>query len=120
MKRIFTKRGEQPQVEAQQVLYLMGDINYAYLHLITGEVVLACRTLKWFSHQWPAFLRLHKKALVNPAYVASCQVAEKPSGPHYVIMQDAAQLPIARRRAAEVINQLGSVAEQRPPGNAVE
>lgn len=108
MKRIFSKRGEQSSFDPQQVAYLIGEVNYSYLHLITGEVVLTCRTLKWFAQRWPAFLRLHKKALVNAHYIVHYQLGN-PSQTSYVVMRDQTQLPVARRRVeqvGQVLNQL--------------
>ncbi|MEZ0542048.1 LytR/AlgR family response regulator transcription factor [Fibrella arboris] len=101
MKRIPYKRGEQT-FEAKNVAYLIGESNYSHVHLISGEVVLSCRNLKWFEDQWPTFLRLHKSALINVNYVQYYAVGES----NRVVMRDDAQLLIARRRVPEVFSLL--------------
>jgi DNA-binding LytR/AlgR family response regulator len=90
------------QPDAHQVLYLIGNINYCFLHLVTGEVVLSCRTLKWFATRWTHFIRVHKKALVNLSYVTFSKISENGYQVNYVIMADQTQLAISRRRASDV------------------
>ena len=104
MKRLFGKRGHHLW-DPQEVLYLTGNINYCYLHLISGEVILTCRTLKWFSNQWPTFLRVHRNALINLSHVHHYQLSEKSTLPSHVVMADNARIEIARRRA-ETVSQL--------------
>lgn len=105
MKRVPYKRGEQ-QFKPKDVLYLIGESNYSYVHLINGEVVLSCRNLKWFADQWPTFLRLHKRALINVKQIHRYEHAQLPGQANHVVMTDEAQLPVARRRVPEVVSQL--------------
>ncbi|GAB4016630.1 hypothetical protein GCM10028808_45680 [Spirosoma migulaei] len=102
MKRLPGKRGEH-HYDPQQVLYLIGNINYCYLYMVNGEVILSCRTLKWFADQWPCFLRVHKKALINQAYITFCKPAGNSTDTNYVIMADQTQFEIARRRVPAVL-----------------
>ncbi|MVM41837.1 hypothetical protein GO730_36110 [Spirosoma sp. HMF3257] len=46
-------------------MYLTGDVNYSYVHLLNGHVVLSSRTLKWFAQQWPSFVRVLKHIPVD-------------------------------------------------------
>ncbi|MVM38063.1 LytTR family transcriptional regulator [Spirosoma sp. HMF3257] len=105
MKRLPGKRGEH-HYEPQQVLYLIGNINYCYVHLSSGEVIMSCRTLKWFADQWPQFVRVHKKALINQSYVSFCKPAGNSTDTNYIVMADNTQLEIARRRVPAVLQLL--------------
>ncbi|GAB4033276.1 LytTR family transcriptional regulator DNA-binding domain-containing protein [Spirosoma gilvum] len=108
MKRLPGKRGEH-HYDPQQVLYLTGHINYSFLHLLNGEVVMSCRTLKWFEDQWPQFLRVHKKVLINQTYIASCKPAGNSTDTNYVTMTNDACFEIARRRVPMVLNSLAQL-----------
>ncbi|GAB4043608.1 LytR/AlgR family response regulator transcription factor [Spirosoma litoris] len=92
--------------DPQNVLYLIGDVNYSYVHLRNGEVVLSARTLKWFARLWPSFVRVHKHALVNLDYVQHIKLAPNLRTPSYLIMQNKTSLPISRRRVVTVVEQL--------------
>ncbi|MVM40275.1 LytTR family transcriptional regulator [Spirosoma sp. HMF3257] len=108
MRRLTTKRA-QHEYDPQQVLYLIGNINYCYLYMANNEVILSCRTLKWFSQRWPHFLRVHKKALVNLDYLMAFQPGGKSTATNYITMADETQLEIARRRVPDVRQALESV-----------
>ena len=97
MKRLNTKRAHH-QYDPNQVLYLIGNINYCYLFMANNEVILSCRTLKWFENQWPHFLRVHKKALVNMEHLTDFQPGNNCRATNYIIMADQTQLEVARRR----------------------
>jgi len=103
MKRLPGKRGEH-YYDPQQVLYLIGESNYCHIHMVNGDVILSCRTLKWFADQWPPyFLRVHKKALINQTYISFCKLAGNSTGTNYIIRTNEAQLEIARRRVPTVL-----------------
>jgi DNA-binding LytR/AlgR family response regulator len=101
MKRLTTKRAHY-QYDPHQILYLTGNTNYCYIYMTNNEVILACGTLKQFATKWPQFLRVHKTTLINPAYLAAFQPANKASLASFITMTDKAQLKIARRRLATV------------------
>ncbi|MVM32499.1 LytTR family transcriptional regulator [Spirosoma sp. HMF4905] len=108
MKRLLGKRGEH-SYNPQEVLYLIGNINYCYLHMLNGEVIMSCRTLKWFVNQWPHFLRVHKKALINQTYISFYRPGNNSKTTSYIVMVDNAQLEIARRRllgVRQLLNQI--------------
>ncbi|MBO0948620.1 LytR/AlgR family response regulator transcription factor [Fibrella forsythiae] len=103
MKRVPYKRGEQT-FEPENVAYLIGESNYSHVHQVDGEVILSCRNLKWFEDQWPAFVRLHKSALINVNSIAYYATGES----NRVVMTDNAELIIARRRVPEVFSLLAA------------
>ncbi|WP_375446444.1 LytR/AlgR family response regulator transcription factor [uncultured Fibrella sp.] len=108
MKRVPYKRGEQT-FEPKNVLYLIGESNYSYVHLADGDVILSCRNLKWFADQWPTFVRLHKGALINVKYIQRYERSDVANRANYIVMSDDAYLPIARRRVPEVLGVLAQM-----------
>ncbi|WP_158552604.1 LytR/AlgR family response regulator transcription factor [Spirosoma telluris] len=103
MKKNLPKKQGIKHFEPHSVLYLTGDANYSRIHLLNGKVFLSSYNLKWFAQKWPSFLRLHKQALVNPAYVHHLSVAPTLQSASYVVMQDQVQLPISRRRVSGIV-----------------
>ncbi|GAB4028895.1 LytR/AlgR family response regulator transcription factor [Spirosoma gilvum] len=106
MKKKLTIAKGHYRFDTNAVLYLTGDANYCYVHMLNGEMVLTSRTLKWFEKQWPSFLRVHKHALVNPQHAAQVNRAARLTSPSYLVMRDQTQLLIARRRVSDVVEQL--------------
>lgn len=104
MKRLAAAQ-LQHKFDPNQVLYLTGDVNYCYVHLMNGKVILSSRTLKWYSDRWPQFMRIHKANLINPQHIHSCIVVS--SIVAHLIMRNGARLPIGRRRISAVVDQLG-------------
>ena len=90
-----------------QILYLVGDVNYSTVYSLDGEKILSSRTLKWYADRWPRFIRVHKAHLVNPEHIYSCIVVSSIQA--HLIMRNGARLTIGRRRILEVANLLGIV-----------
>ncbi|WP_460911853.1 LytR/AlgR family response regulator transcription factor [Spirosoma areae] len=105
MKR-YTAAQLQHNFAPDQILYLTGDINYCFVHLLSGEQILTSRTLKWYGERWPHFVRIHKGSLINPKHIHRCMLVSPTTA--YLIMSNNAHLPISRRRIGEVINQLSA------------
>ncbi|WP_460953762.1 LytR/AlgR family response regulator transcription factor [Spirosoma litoris] len=103
-RKRFAAAQVQHKFKPDQVLYLIGDVNYCMVYLLNGKSVLSSRTLKWYSDRWPQFVRIHKANLVNPQHIHSCVVIS--SIVAHLIMRNGARLSIGRRRIKEVINQL--------------
>ena len=95
--------------------HFSGANNYTWLHFRNGERRLLSKPLIYFEERLPAFVRVHKTALINPACVASLQSPLRAKMPGTVRMQDGTELPVSRRRWNEVIRLLdGNPAEQYP------
>ncbi|WP_083928236.1 LytR/AlgR family response regulator transcription factor [Spirosoma panaciterrae] len=110
MQNVFSSsKGKQVRIDPQRVLYMTGDANYCYLHLLDGSVLLMARTLKWYSQRWPHFLRVHKQVLVNPTYARKFTLAPSLRLPSYLIMSNQARVPISRRRLSLVRHQLNDL-----------
>lgn len=114
MKRLTTKRAHH-HYDPQQVLYLIGNINYCYLYMANHEVILSCRTLKWFSQQWPHFLRVHKKALINLNYLTDFEPGANSRATDYITMANSTRLEVARRRVPAVRQALLQLHEANCP-----
>jgi len=84
----------------QSVVWIQGSDNYARLHFQNGQQFLATRTLKWFEHQLPQFIRLRKSVLVTPAHVTRCQ--REHSRAILVTVRTGMAFPVARRRVVSV------------------
>ncbi|WP_460962429.1 LytTR family transcriptional regulator DNA-binding domain-containing protein [Spirosoma litoris] len=110
MQNVFSSsKGKQVRIDPQRVLYLTGDVNYCYLHLLDGAVLLMARTLKWYAQRWPHFLRVHKQVLINPVYACEFTLAPSLRLPSYLIMSNQARVPISRRRLPLVRHQLNAL-----------
>ncbi|QMW04571.1 LytR/AlgR family response regulator transcription factor [Spirosoma foliorum] len=104
MKRLAAAQ-LQHNFDPDDILYLIGDVNYSFVYLQNGEQVLSSRTLKWYSDRWPQFIRIHKGSLINPRHVHRCVLVSTITA--YLIMGNGVRLPIGRRRINEVVDQLG-------------
>lgn len=78
--------------------YFSGTNNYTWLQFRNGERRLLAKPLTYFEERLPAFIRVHKTALVNPSCVTGVQHPARTKMPGYVQMYDGAELPVSRRR----------------------
>ncbi|MVM37049.1 LytTR family transcriptional regulator [Spirosoma sp. HMF3257] len=105
MRKIRTGQHGVNNFDPQTVLYLTGDVNYSRVHLASGQLLVSSRTLKWFADQWPHFVRVHKNALVNPAYIHDLKLASTGRQTSYLIMHNEAKLLISRRQLPLLLEQ---------------
>ena len=81
------------------ILFLAGDGNYTHIHFSKKSSALYATTLSVFEKELPGFVRIHKKYLVNPAYVTDYRA----NGPRSIeVMIGGQWLPVSRRRMDEV------------------
>jgi DNA-binding LytR/AlgR family response regulator len=104
---LLTRAGVHHQLKAEQIIAITGDTNYSYIHLASGERLHRSRPILYFSRMFPDFLRIHKKALINPPYVSyyNLPIVREPNG--YVIMKNDLRLEVSRRRVQQVGQILG-------------
>jgi DNA-binding LytR/AlgR family response regulator len=88
---------------AENITHLSGEANYTRVHFINHKDVLVCRTVSQCQEEVPAFVRIHKKYLVNPSFVSKAVVARAKSA--YVLIGQQ-ELPISRRRTKDVLEAL--------------
>ncbi len=58
-------------IDSKNVVLLLGNINYTYIYLQCGKVIISTKTLKRFDEELSryGFIRVHKSAIINPAFV---------------------------------------------------
>lgn len=83
--------------------YFVGANNYTWLHFRNGERRLLAKPLAYFEERLPAFVRIHKTALINPVCVVQMLPPPRAKMSGTIQMQDGAELPVSRRRWQEVI-----------------
>ncbi|WP_461129586.1 LytTR family transcriptional regulator DNA-binding domain-containing protein [Spirosoma aerophilum] len=99
---LITRAGAHHRLTPDQIIAITGDTNYSYVHLITGERLHRSRPILFFSKMFPDFLRIHKKALINPTHVShyNLPIVREPNG--YVVMRNDLRLEVSRRRVQQV------------------
>ncbi|GAB3548951.1 response regulator transcription factor [Spirosoma fluminis] len=88
------------------ITHLTGASNYTWLHFRNGGTMLLSKPLSSFEILLPAFIRVHKTALVNPKYVHQIKSPARTKTPGSITMQGGAILPISRRRWSQVADSL--------------
>ena len=86
------------------VLRMEADGNYTEVHFANGQKLLLTKTLKEFSTilEEAGFLRVHQSHLVNFDHIR--EFIKTDGG--YIVMADAAKVPVAVRKRAEVVERL--------------
>lgn len=80
--------------------YFSGADNYTWVHFRNGKRQLLAKPLAYFEKQLPDFIRIHKTALINPAFVADVQPPPRSKMAGAVRLLDGTVLPVSRRRWA--------------------
>jgi len=88
--------------QSNEILFLRGDINYTEFHLVDGKKMLSSFTLLRHQEKLENFIRVSKKHLINPKYIAEI---ESINGIKHIYMQTGEKITVARRRK-NLINQL--------------
>ena len=88
-----------------EIVRCESDGNYTRFHLMSGEKVLASRTLKEFDAQLEphGFMRVHLSHLVNMAQVK--MYLHRDGGT--LLLRDDQEVPVSHRRRQDVIEALG-------------
>lgn len=56
-------------VDAARIIRIQADGNYSVIHLDNNQRVLMALTLMEYQRQLPGFVRVHRRHLINPAFV---------------------------------------------------
>lgn len=102
---MFKIPGFYKSVSVESLVWIEGEGNYSIVHFDNQQTHLASVTLKWFERQLIPFLRVHRKALVNPACIRSLTFEGANQGA--VILKDGRTLPISRNRMNAVKQRVG-------------
>ncbi|UFH54680.1 LytTR family DNA-binding domain-containing protein [Spirosoma sp. KNUC1025] len=91
--------------DAQRIVRLEGKGNYTLVYLLDcDKPILISYTLKRFEAHLPAFLRIHRSALINPAYIV--QVSRTNPKIMFVKLTTGETIPVSRRRMMETLIRL--------------
>ncbi len=86
-------------VAVSQIIRFEGEGNYTHCHFREGPPLLVALSLKVFAKRMPAgaFVRVHRKHLLNLACVASISYRTP-----LITLTNGEQIPVARRRVSEL------------------
>ncbi|GAB3687399.1 hypothetical protein GCM10027592_00880 [Spirosoma flavus] len=95
----------------ERINYLSGANNYSWVYFRDGEKRLLAKPISYLETLLPDFIRVHKTALINPAYITKLYQPprRKMSGKVYLDTGDV--FPVSRRRLQTVIDLLERQAE---------
>jgi len=107
MKRLTYKRGDF-WADPNEVLYIIGngDGPYSNLHLTNGDIILTCRSSKWYNDRWSNFLKIHKTVTVNQDFILWYKVENLRKSKKLTIVMDHSEFEVARRRTMNVLSTL--------------
>ncbi|WP_234734762.1 LytR/AlgR family response regulator transcription factor [Tellurirhabdus bombi] len=88
-----------------ELSYLIGEGNYTWLHYPDGQRYLTSKTIKHYESLYLHFIRIHKKVLINPAYIKEISLLPG-SQAKAVVLKNGQKLSISRRRWATIRPQL--------------
>lgn len=86
--------------------HLTSEANYTWLHYRNGQKHLTARTLKFYETTFPSFIRIHKNALVNPAFISRIEPPLTQNDLGLVVLRSGEELTISRRRWLKIAHQL--------------
>ncbi len=95
--------GQRQPISVQSIVWLEGDANYTRVHYQNGTYMLISQPLRWFEPRLD-FLRVHRSAIVNPAFVY--EFRQKRSRAGWVKLLDGQVLPVSRSRLANTAARL--------------
>lgn len=87
--------------DPQDILYCQSSDNYTSLVLVTGEKVIASKTMRYFEDILTpqGFIRPHQSYIINSKYIQ--QYNKKDGG--YLVMSDGSSIPVSRNRKEEIL-----------------
>lgn len=93
--------------QSSEVMFLSGDINYTEIYLIGGKKMISSSTLLRHQERLDDFIRVSKKYLVNPKYIAGYELHGKSM---HLEMKNGNQLLVSRRKMKDVLLSITALA----------
>jgi DNA-binding LytR/AlgR family response regulator len=89
--------GHKTKLFANEVLFFEGDVNYTWIHYMSGKQTVIARTLLYVQQIADSknFIRISRKYLVNRKFITEIER-------DFVVLSDKTVLPISRRRRGSV------------------
>ena len=97
--------GQRQPIVVQSIVWLEGDANYTKVHCQNGTCLLISQPLRWFEPRLD-FLRVHRSAIVNPAFIH--EFRQKRSRAGWVQLLDGLVLPVSRSRLVDTAARLAA------------
>lgn len=88
------------------IAYFSGANNYCWLYFRNGEKKLLAKPISYLESKLPDFIRVHKTALINPAYVKSLHRPPRQKMAGEVRLESGEVFPVSRRRWPQVAESL--------------
>ena len=101
---VATSRDGQVRIPVDEIVYFQADQKYTTVYHLQGEELIE-ESLKHLEDDLaPQFLRVHRKILVNTAYIIGLERSDSEDGhgAQLSVRHTEAKLPVSRRRLAEV------------------
>lgn len=85
-------------VDAATIIRIEGNSNYSWIYFAGGRKVLMSTTLLKYQQDLPAFIRVHKSHLINPAFIDRLDYR----GPSAcgIYLKDNTRIPVSKHRLA--------------------
>ena len=80
------------------IAYFAGANNYCWLYFRNGEKKLLAKPISYLESKLPDFIRVHKTALINPAYIKSLHEPPHKKMAGKVHLDTGEIFPVSRRR----------------------
>ena len=90
--------GNRTTIYSNDILFFEGDINYTWIHFISGKQKVVARTLLYIEQKTDTenFIRINRKYLVNRKFIMEIKAG-------FVVLSDKTVLPISRRRKRDFL-----------------
>lgn len=92
--------------QPDQIAYFSGANNYCWTYFRDGGKKLLAKPISYIEDQLPAFIRVHKTALVNPSYVTKLYQPPRKKMSGKIYLDSGEVLPVSRRRWDYVVKSL--------------
>lgn len=92
--------------QPDQIAYFSGANNYCWTYFRDGGKKLLAKPISYIEDQLPAFIRVHKTALVNPTYVTKLYQPPRKKMSGKIYLDGGEVLPVSRRRWDYVVKSL--------------
>ncbi|MBD2700032.1 LytTR family transcriptional regulator DNA-binding domain-containing protein [Spirosoma sp. BT702] len=90
----------------ERINHLSGANNYSWIHFRDGEKKLLAKPISYLELLLPDFIRVHKTALLNPAFITKLYQPPRRKMSGKVYMDTGDVFPVSRRRLQTVIDLL--------------
>lgn len=101
---VATTRDGQRRIPVEDIIYFLADQKYTTVYHLQGEVLIEESLRHLEDDLVPQFLRIHRKVLVNTAYIVGLERSDQHGlhGAQLSLRHCDHKLPVSRRRLAEI------------------